>query len=468
MDTPLPSVPRAKRAGRWLRRLAALLLLGGSVAGCQTIDELNPPKEKPSVADKELIVTNLDNLTKPVASTLPPPAAKTDHSFFEWPNWEWEDFDLFGIFPKPAPDTPPPDAFVVQSGNLTPVKTPAQTKLEARMAEAREAFRAKDYKKAEAIFHRVADNEKNPPKMVQEAKFYEAECLYFQDDWPKAGDTYADLMNKFPRNEYREVALQKMFDIARYWLIDSVEEAKEYEQKDQGQRWFVMPRFVSFEPRKPLLDREGRAVQLLEQVRYGDINGPLADQALFMCGNIKFFDGDYKDAAYYYTQISEKHPESKLAQTATKLAIVAKHMSTGGPDYDGRQAAEARILVQRAMENYPELANKERDFLMRQLVNITVQQAAKDFRMAEFWERTGHPGAAVFYYELVIRRYHGTHPYDEDAVKRRDAILAKIEKEQGGVPTTAPGATEPHLSSRAADPAPGPKVLPPDLSVPGR
>ena len=35
--------------------------------------------------------------------------------------------------------------------------------------------------------------------------------------------------------------------------------------------------------------------------------------------------------------------------------------------------------MQRAFDSYPELANKERDFLTSQLVNITKQQAAKDF-----------------------------------------------------------------------------------------
>src|SRR5262249_16007999 len=149
-----------------------------------------------------------------------------------------------------------------------------------------------------------------------------AESLYLQDEWPKAADTYTDLMNKFPRNPYRELALSKMFEIAKFWLQDSIEEAKEYQQKEQGERWVVWPRFVSSETRKPFLDREGRAIPLLENIRYGDINGPLAEKALFLCGNVKFFDEDYKNAAFYYTQVCqmcERHQETDLAQKATKL-----------------------------------------------------------------------------------------------------------------------------------------------------
>jgi hypothetical protein len=35
-------------------------------------------------------------------------------------------------------------------------------------------------------------------------------------------------------------------------------------------------------------------------------------------------------------------------------------------------------------------------------------EAERDFKVAEFYRRTGHPGSTVFYYELVGRRYPGT------------------------------------------------------------
>ena len=83
------------------------------------------------------------------------------------------------------------------------------------------------------------------------------------------------------------------------------------------------------------------------------------------------------------------------------MAIIAKNLSTGGSDYDGRKAAEARKLVDAALRNYPELANddKKHEFLVRQLARHHLQQAEKDFKMAEFCERTGHPGSAYFQYE---------------------------------------------------------------------
>jgi outer membrane protein assembly factor BamD (BamD/ComL family) len=437
MDTPLHPVVR----GRWLLRVAAFVLLGGSVAGCEGFgDPLPPPSNM--IAGGQLTL------------------AKKEGNLFEWPDWEWEDFDFLNILPKSAPEISPPNAVVLQGDDLTAVKAPPMTTLQAKMALAHERYLAKDYARAVRIFHRIGDNEKNPPKMVQESLFYEAECHYFLDEWPKAGDTYMALMNKFPRNPYRNQVLARMFELADFWLEDTRQEMREYKEKENGQRWFVMPRFISFETKKPFLDREGRAIQLLEAVRYGSIDTPMADKALFLCGSVKFFDEDYKEADYYFSELQKKHVDSKtdkIAENATRLAIIAKHMSTGGADYDGRKVAEARMLVDEAMKRFPTM--NEDKFLTNQLMNITKQEAEKDYKMGEFYERIDHPAAAVWQYELVTRRYPGMEPYYSDAVKRCQEIRQKMVKQ----PVVEPQPAPPHNQSRPLEQAPPPRLLPPDL-----
>ena len=64
-----------------------------------------------------------------------------------------------------------------------------------------------------------------------------------------------------------------------------------------------------------------------------------------------------------------------------------------------------RVVVCGRLRNYPELAKEKSGFLERQLGSITYQQAQKDYQTAEFYRRTGHPGSAYFYYEVVRRRY---------------------------------------------------------------
>src|SRR5262249_60277239 len=110
-------------------------------------------------------------------------------------------------------------------------------------------------------------------------------------------------------------------------------------------------------------------------------------------------------------------------------ALMSKLMSGGGPDVDGRKAAEAGKMVLQALAKYPELADEEKDLLERQVVGINMQQAEKDFRIAEFYRRTNHPGSAYFYYEIVRRRYPGT-PLADKAAERMKELEAKHEKEE--------------------------------------
>ena len=68
----------------------------------------------------------------------------------------------------------------------------------------------------------------------------------------------------------------------------------------------------------------GRALQALETVHYSDITGPLAAQALFLAGYVKYFREDYKEADHYFTQLVELHKDSALAPQAMELAIASK------------------------------------------------------------------------------------------------------------------------------------------------
>ena len=45
--------------------------------------------------------------------------------------------------------------------------------------------------------------------------------------------------------------------------------------------------------------------------------------------------------------------------------------------------------------------------------------------MAEYYERTGHPGSAVWYYELVRRVYAGTR-YSDLATERKEKLLKDL------------------------------------------
>jgi len=41
--------------------------------------------------------------------------------------------------------------------------------------------------------------------------------------------------------------------------------------------------------------------------------------------------------------------------------------------------------------------SKDQEWISRQLVGINLQQADRDFNIAEYYRRVGHPGSAYFY-----------------------------------------------------------------------
>jgi outer membrane protein assembly factor BamD (BamD/ComL family) len=372
---------------------------------------------------------------------------------------------------KPTPPPGPVESLVLTGDRLEPERQVAKAETATDLAGAHELYRQGDYAKAGKLFEIVADDTKNIVQVAEEARFYQAECYRRQADYPKAASTYNKLLTDFPSTQYREQATQHMDEIAEYWLEDTRKEMEETKERREGKRWVVWPHFVHFDKSKPVLDEEGNALEVLQQVQYNDIRGPLADRALFLAGSVHFFNENYKEADHCFTQLVDMHPNSPYAVDAIELGIIAKHMSTGGSDYDGRKTAEARGLVDRALRSYPELAAKRGDFLQRQLIGINLQQAEKDYKIAEFYRRTGHPGSAYFYYEIVRRRYPGTKFFDQ-ATQHMIDLRGELEKSHTkaapppSVPKPeqqAPAPRPPATPGTSPTMTPAPRQLPPGL-----
>ncbi len=366
---------------------------------------------------------------------------------------------------KDDPAAPPAaqHSVVMRPDGLAPAQlSPADS--DPDLQAAKEVFRQGEYAKAELMFHNIAEATKNWKSwftltsdeskndrnvlVAEEARFLEAESLRMQGHYPKAADTYIRLLNDFGSGLHREAAVAQLFNIANYWLEDTRVEMEEAKEKAAGKRWFVHSHFMHcFDRSKPFLDEEGRALEALEHVRYNDIDGPYADKALFMLGTVKFFNEDYREADYQFTQIVERHKASPLYPRAAEMAVISKNLSTGGSDYDGRKCAEAREMVPIALAGYkqveqkdPQLAGEREEFLRRQLAGITMQQAEKDYKMAEFYQRKRQPESAFFLFEIVRRRYPGT-KYADMATEQMYKIREKVEKENGtklSVPEAAP------------------------------
>lgn len=361
----------------------------------------------------------------------------------------------------------PKDSLVLRGGKLEKDRTldaAGQQDLEA----ARRLFQEKEYAKAEPLFHKLQKDKKVPDSVAEEALFHEAECQRLTKNYRTAEPTYKLLLERFRNSKYTDPVNRGLFEIADYWLGDTRDQMNAYYEQLEGKRRFVLPAsYVHFSKDKPALDTEGHAVQVLDTIRLNDINGPLGEKALFYLATVKFYRQEYRDADFYFSQLYQQYPNSGYAAKAIKQSVICKQLCTGGTVYDCRSIEESRKLLLTAQGAYPELA-KEEQWVQKQLIGINLQQADRDFKIAEFYRRTGHPGSAYFYYELVRRRYPNTN-YETEAARRMGEIKAQVEREQTG-PAAAPDAAADTAAAgrrqAEAEPA-GPRLLPPGLAPPG-
>jgi outer membrane protein assembly factor BamD (BamD/ComL family) len=326
---------------------------------------------------------------------------------------------------------------------------------DAKLAHAEKLFQDGHYTDAQSEFRKLADNTGNSAALAERARFMQAECRYMRGQYPEAADTYHKVLLDFPTGAYRRDCTARMFQICDYWLDDFRDELEKRNGEKGVLRW--RPTWPNpLDRSKPMIDQEGRTLEALQRIHTHDITGPTADKAIFWCGYVNFIRGNFNEADQFFSQLVELHKDSPLRPQAMAFAIQAKNSATGGADYDGRKCAEALQLVHVAEGTVPELTNNPEmaEKLTRAKFAIRSQQAEKDFLTAEYYERTGHPGSAVFYYELVRRRYAGTR-YSDLATERKDRLVKLMQEgkpEPGNDPFAVAQAKWNELFGRAKPP----------------
>jgi outer membrane protein assembly factor BamD (BamD/ComL family) len=323
---------------------------------------------------------------------------------------------------KPAPDSPATPEAAAQ-------RTAMDDKARGDLEVAKRQYLDKNYAEAENAFNLIAKAKKMPIDVQEDALFYRGECQRLQANYRQAEGSLKLYIKSFPYGKYTSQANDRLFDIANYWLNPTREKMKLAEEQREGKasRWSIMPvSWINFTNDMPWNDVEGHALGVLEEVRLNDIKGKLAEKSLFYIATVKFYNEDYKEADYYYSQIVDHHPQSELAAKAMKQSIICKQIANGGTQYDTRLVEKCRAYLEEFQRSYP---GKDVDWIHKQLVSITHQQADRDFNIGEFYRRTGHPGPAYFYYEIVRRTYPNTE-YARKAEARMNDLRSRVSEEQ--------------------------------------
>jgi outer membrane protein assembly factor BamD (BamD/ComL family) len=261
------------------------------------------------------------------------------------------------------------------------------------LAEGERLFAAKQYGDAVAHFKRAAM--RWPDSSIEEdSLFYLGECYFFLDRYPKANDSYANLIKKYGTSRHLDLVMRRQYAIARYW-----------QDLDRAEPTY-MPNL--FDDKRPWWGTEGEALATYESVWLNDPTGPLADDSVMATANAHFVKGRYREADDFYDQLRTKHPQSEHQFEAHLLGLQSKLRAYQGPEYDGIELVDAEKLIDQTLTQFPDQLKEERERIVETRRLVQAQRAERDWNVGQHYDRLEYYRAAIFYYQGIIKDYPDT------------------------------------------------------------
>ncbi len=247
--------------------------------------------------------------------------------------------------------------------------------------------------------------------LQQDAMYMQGESLFFADRLVDASEVYEKLQKEFPRNRHIDNVAARLFAISRYW-IETAEADKD--------KWVNLN---LTDPKKPRLDVDGHAVRVLDQIRYDDPTGRLADDATMAAAAEYIRQKKFEDADEFLTDLRETFSDSEHLFLAHLMGINVKLQNYRGPKYSGLVLEEAETLTRQTRERFPEKL-LEKDYgqrVERAAAEIAFLQAERLRYRAEYREKRKEFGSARFYYQLLLQKFPDT-PH-ADTARERLAVI---------------------------------------------
>lgn len=232
--------------------------------------------------------------------------------------------------------------------------------------------------------------------LAMEGYFMAGESYFFADNYPDANLQYEKLVKEFPNNRFLDIVDQRRFALAKFWL----------DVNRDSPEGFFYANFLN--KTRPWRDARGHGLRVFDKIRIDDPTGKLADDATLAAANEHFAKGKYVKADEYYTDLRSAYPTSEHQFTAHFLGLKAKLLSYQGPAYGGTVLDEAEKLVKQMRRQFPQEAEKEREYLDRSAAEIRYRMAERQSFLADFHDRRGEYRAAEHYYTQVVRNFRDT------------------------------------------------------------
>jgi outer membrane protein assembly factor BamD (BamD/ComL family) len=249
--------------------------------------------------------------------------------------------------------------------------------------------------------------------LAMDALFASGESYFFADDYPQANTQYEKLIKAFPNNRYLDTVDQRRFLIAKYWLSLNHEHPESFFYYN----WFNRER--------PWRDARGHGLRIFDKIRIDDPTGRLADDATLAAGNEHFARGKFYKADEYYSDLRKAYPTSEHQFLAHFVGLKAKLNCYQGPEYGGTCLDEAEKLVKQIRRQFPQEAEREREYLERAAAEIRYLKAQRLMFLANYYDQRRQYRSAQHYYDQVAQQFSDT-PLAQKAGER----IAQI----GGLP----------------------------------
>lgn len=280
---------------------------------------------------------------------------------------------------------------------------PNETLAKKKFEEGQVLFKDKKYLEAAKCFKVTVD--RWPDSTLEEdALYWEAECYFFADRYPKANDTYAVLLKKYENSRYLIDIVPRQFAMARYWDLAA----------RRSSHWY--PNMT--DKTRPLVDASGHAEKLYNNVYLEDPQGPYSDHAVMAIANSHFLHNRFEDAADQYARLCKDFPQSEHQLQAHVLGIRSKLRCYQGPQYEATPLDDAEKMIDQTLMQFPaEILGDERERLMATRQLIRVERAQREFQAGEYYYKIKYYRAARYYYAETIREFADT-PFAKMAEQR--------------------------------------------------
>ncbi len=234
-----------------------------------------------------------------------------------------------------------------------------------------------------------------------EAVFLLGECYFNQRDFWKALERYTEVAEN-AAGELFQLANQRCVDVARAFL--------------SGQKrivWRIL--------RLPAYD-EG--IDILDRVWERIPGSRLGEVALKLKADFHFNRGDLDLAQDEYANLAQQYPSGRYTQLAMLRTAEAAQAAFSGIRFDDGPLVEAEERYRQMQATFPAYAQRER--VGERLEGIRQQRAEKDLDIADWYRRTGQPGAAEYYYRLVLQDWPDTLAASQAQIRLR-ALGVRLE-----------------------------------------